>query len=1322
MFPRNPSKLPVVKLKSGLVKKDIKFPATSKCLWNPTDQGSIIPLHFAHYRNPQIQLTERAVLLANRHALQSKENIYRCFLVGHCLLNTDDEGIILIVDRFDPGSNTPGRTEYVPTTLLPGDFAVPLTISQGSADYIPTHSQQDITHSARLINHLVCSKESLAFGRLLPLRMHCTCYNHDDHVTIAIAISSVTVSNEYQLSPVVPVPILPTALARNLSGPLSLSEIQKTHKMGYMTMDQTRKLLLMIESDPKISTLPIVGLWLSGILSVYSPHAWAACLRFMLNNSIQERVLSETGCFLVVLYTPSSPQPVFYQCRPLEDEICFQLYECHENLHLMKNSKRSPVLLELTPAKDGPQQATFLDAMQKFRPQRSSRKSSLSKSSKIMPSAPGEIEEPNPQPSPKPLLHQNASLKPSVPELSVLFDSFDESVPKNSALQSGQVNCPDQPNIHPHLHPYMHQPMHQMSHNSSRHSPGHAITDTRHPPYQSGRSYQHHVITPVTGRGMPITDTPHHPVKDIKSKMMRGRGLQISSPVHQCHTAPVMHTGISTMESQIHGHLDANRPGRRRMSEQNYNNMPLREHRRMSAPSANGCACSHQGRLQILPSPASCLESPSHERSCPNMPGTNAVDTKADVTADHQSNFVRSRNPAGSHQPLTWPSHSTPATTGNHYRSHDEDYKGVQNSAPLSEYQRGLHQHPKQSMLSPVQQNDARDCSGSASCQHHSTESYGSHHLNENHPASQDASCLSNQSASRPGPDEHTLQQLKRQDELIKDLQAQVQRLLLAQAPQIPAPLTPPATPVHQLYDQKIQTAAKPDMLPSAENKTVCNISVNTGASLYLANDDDVPSQLGKGALEHNQSKDEPKANKTPLTATNQGVTKEGNSVPLEKIQTSGSNCAIDHQIEMAESIKNQDGLSARESSVTDLDDTLPDPQLQNDTRSFASSLTAVDLPNFNDEHVTTPQRHVENLTDSITSPLLGESASMLVRRPNAFIEGSIIRQADSLLYKDEARFYDDLLGKVKQILQGSEPTEMNTTQSKQDTELHATLVQEKFEQKNQSESEVDEDEEEEKEDEEEEENEDELKSGDSMYLSMDVFPKINYHSIIDMSMDSSNLSMEANAIAMKYLSDQQLAAMSESFKTTKDPSARTAILNKLSDKRGVDISTGGGVNMSMASMKYLEKHGLLDTSMNLNRKVSKGKGRKKVKQKPKENKILKNKRKREESSSEDVDYSFMGQGSMVEPFMFTQGNESQINQIPTTPKPILVFDNRKRDLESVHPKNVSWNIGNAGSPRTPLQTITNKAEPETGRGAKVEDGVKNILDVNRLKQLPKLL
>ena len=93
-------------------------------------------------------------------------------------------------------------------------------------------------------------------SRLLSLRIHCS-YSHNGSLTVQCGCVLPTLS--YQATPIRDIPIASTALARNLGGPLPLSALQGQIKYGFITMEMSRKLVLLLHSDPIVSSFPLIG-------------------------------------------------------------------------------------------------------------------------------------------------------------------------------------------------------------------------------------------------------------------------------------------------------------------------------------------------------------------------------------------------------------------------------------------------------------------------------------------------------------------------------------------------------------------------------------------------------------------------------------------------------------------------------------------------------------------------------------------------------------------------------------------------------------------------------------------------------------------------------------------------------------------------------------------------------------------------------------------------------------------------------------------------------------------------------------------------------
>uniref|UniRef100_A0A8C9ZKG3 STIL N-terminal domain-containing protein n=1 Tax=Sander lucioperca TaxID=283035 RepID=A0A8C9ZKG3_SANLU len=294
----------------------LSFPKTRSALWDNSPAGDKLRLQLCTHRKPRLVLLEKALRLAQRHARHSNKPHLLCFLLGSLCVDADEEGVTVTLDRFDPGRDQPGAAGRVPTALLPGDVLVPCLFSAEtvtSSDAV-VQSEAELHHCFKVLQQCVSGRQTLDLSQLLRVRGRVVCSQQSDAAAFSLSWSAVCPSVSVDVQPVRAVPIIPTALLRSLTG-ANRPPLHANRQRGFLTMDQTRKLLLLLESDPKASSLPLVGLWLSGVVHVYNPQVWAWCLRFLCSSALQDRVLSESGCFLLVLFGSTHRAPQFFQCR-----------------------------------------------------------------------------------------------------------------------------------------------------------------------------------------------------------------------------------------------------------------------------------------------------------------------------------------------------------------------------------------------------------------------------------------------------------------------------------------------------------------------------------------------------------------------------------------------------------------------------------------------------------------------------------------------------------------------------------------------------------------------------------------------------------------------------------------------------------------------------------------------------------------------------------------------------------------------------------------------------------------------------------------------
>uniref|UniRef100_A0A671SYC5 SCL-interrupting locus protein homolog n=1 Tax=Sinocyclocheilus anshuiensis TaxID=1608454 RepID=A0A671SYC5_9TELE len=478
----------------------LPFPKSKVSLWDPSPSGDVVSLHFSYYRNPRLLLVEKALRLAHRHARQTNKPRFFCFLLGTLAVDSDEECVTITLDRFDPGREQTGCPGKSPTALLPGDILVPCVFEAQHATGSTVHSREDLNVSFKMLQHCCCSKEILELSKLLTLRARLSCSENMDRLTFDLSWAAVTLACMLDVVPVRAVPVIPTALARNLSSPAGVT--QNSRKRGFLTMDQTRKLLLILESDPKAYTLPLVGIWLSGVTHIYNPIVWAWCLRYLHSSALQDKVMSEGGAFLVVLYSLTHRDPEFYQCKPCvgQQQMSFQLLTSTESFTLYKNvepSEGRPLQFELS-AENQNQETVLFEEVTTFAASSAAPQNKLSISDHDS-GVEDEDLSPRPSPNPHPVSQQTRRVHPSVPELSMVLDgSFldgsvintQDSTPVSNSLSNvqrksispahqslsvlrppEQGSVPGPPPIRRPLTPILSQPKNKLHPNPAQHTP-----------------------------------------------------------------------------------------------------------------------------------------------------------------------------------------------------------------------------------------------------------------------------------------------------------------------------------------------------------------------------------------------------------------------------------------------------------------------------------------------------------------------------------------------------------------------------------------------------------------------------------------------------------------------------------------------------------------------------------------------------------------------------------------------------------------------------------------------------------------------------------
>ena len=138
-------------------------------------------------------------------------------------------------------------------------------------------------------------------------------------VGASVRLELIAPSASFCAKPIQDLPILKTPLS------VQVSQMQKNNvygersellfssrTTGYLTLSKVRQAVLLLETDPDASIIPLVGVWVyvncpapcseSSSSLCENTIVWMACCRYLFSSLIQERVWVSPNTFLLVVH------------------------------------------------------------------------------------------------------------------------------------------------------------------------------------------------------------------------------------------------------------------------------------------------------------------------------------------------------------------------------------------------------------------------------------------------------------------------------------------------------------------------------------------------------------------------------------------------------------------------------------------------------------------------------------------------------------------------------------------------------------------------------------------------------------------------------------------------------------------------------------------------------------------------------------------------------------------------------------------------------------------------------------------------------------
>ena len=306
----------------------VRFPATRMALWHPEAQG--LPVHVTHDAClPSVSLPP-SLIESLRSVLENAADQQH----SAAGLQLELAGQVTSVDHqlAYGDSMTRGRLQVVLDVLrhrgeqaakdscwgaAGGDgsgvrAAFFVREQLGAAESEMMLSANEKAAFVASLDRVLKARQHLA-SALDYLRLSLLCARSNGH-TLTLVCHATVACVSFMLTPLRLLKVIPTTLSQTLYERVTVDAPSAT---GYLSMDQTRRLLLIPELDPKVRQVPLVGVWVSGVDSLADSYVWAALARYLHCEELGEKVTCHDGAFLCLFYhrTALRQPPALLQVR-----------------------------------------------------------------------------------------------------------------------------------------------------------------------------------------------------------------------------------------------------------------------------------------------------------------------------------------------------------------------------------------------------------------------------------------------------------------------------------------------------------------------------------------------------------------------------------------------------------------------------------------------------------------------------------------------------------------------------------------------------------------------------------------------------------------------------------------------------------------------------------------------------------------------------------------------------------------------------------------------------------------------------------------------
>ncbi|XP_067944555.1 SCL-interrupting locus protein homolog [Watersipora subatra] len=317
----------------------LTFPSTRRALWSHTSLGEPVVLSCPCL---SLSVTEQALYLA--YGLSRTTKSIHCWLAGIVRVEADCSEIIICIDHLESDA----------AEDLSNPFKISTKLNRSSRHQVSPLNLATVENAVMLLVERSRQSNKVQLSEFLHAMAVCTFFAGANQIRCDIELDVFLPSSKFDARPIEPVSVASTALSKSVLSSDKHGVISTQYKSGYLTMDQYRKVIFLLESDPKVLTLPIIGIWVSGVELINHPYIWACCIRYMHTTQVRDRVPKPLEPFLLIHKSPLMSSAQYFDCTPDSSSLNYKLVCGGQGFSMDKDvaGKRSGLLSVKTDHQD----------------------------------------------------------------------------------------------------------------------------------------------------------------------------------------------------------------------------------------------------------------------------------------------------------------------------------------------------------------------------------------------------------------------------------------------------------------------------------------------------------------------------------------------------------------------------------------------------------------------------------------------------------------------------------------------------------------------------------------------------------------------------------------------------------------------------------------------------------------------------------------------------------------------------------------------------------------------------------------------------------